>query len=242
MVGKGAARRGLVGKGQAGFGWVGLGLARARKGIHQRKAIMSEVIERSNITNGGKAVIEEGVPYRVALQLTGTADILFHRWNSEAVTEKAKAAKNSKAKKTDDWESYLYRNDKGHICIPGEYVRQSIITAAKFRQDPRSPRKSAMDLYKAGVVSLTQLASTGKKDPDYLDTRRVVVQRAGVNRTRPALKAGWQASFELLVLTPEYIGSMDLHAVLTQAGILVGTADFRPTYGRFAITSYEVLA
>lgn len=199
------------------------------------------VLDRSEVTNGGKATIDESQPYRVAVQLTGTADIMFHRWNSQAVDEKSKAAKNSKAKKSDDWESYLYRNSSGEICIPGEYIRQSIITAAKFRQDPRSPRKSAMDLYKAGVVSLTPLAGTGKSAPDYLDTRRVVVMRAGINRTRPALREGWKAEFEFLVLTPEYISAMDLHGVLTQAGILVGTADFRPTYGRFAVTSYETL-
>lgn len=203
---------------------------------------MTKVIEKSEVTNGGKATIDVSQPYRLSVQLTGTADIMFHRWNAEAVDEKAKAAKNSKAKKTDDWESYLYRNDDGNICIPGEYVRQSIVTAAKFRQDPRSPRKSAMDLYKAGVVSLTNLSSTGAKDPDYLDTRRVVIQRAGVNRTRPALKSGWKAEFEFLILTPEYIAPMDLHAVLTQAGVLVGLADFRPTFGRFGITSFDVLA
>lgn len=203
---------------------------------------MNAVTERSNATNGAASVIEASTPYRVAMQLTGTSDLLFHRWNSDAVEAKAKAAKNSAAKKTDDIESYVYRNDAGELCMPGEYVRQAIIMAAKFRQDPRSPRKSAMDLYKAGVVSLTNLAGLGKTTWDYTDTRRVVVQRSGVNRTRPALKVGWKAEFEFLVLTPEYIAPMDLHAVLTQAGVLVGLADFRPTFGRFAITSFEVLA
>lgn len=202
---------------------------------------MNAVTERFEVTNGGAATIDGSQPYRIAVQLTGTADLLFHRWNSQAVDEKAKAAKNSKAKKTDDIESYVYRNEDGELCLPGEYVRQAVIMAAKFRQDPRSPRKSAMDLYKAGVVALTNLASTGKKDWDYEDTRRVVVQRAGVNRTRPALKAGWRAEFEFLILTPEYIAPMGLHAVLTQAGVLVGIADFRPTFGRFGITSFEVL-
>lgn len=203
---------------------------------------MNAVVEKFEVTNGGAEAIQTGIPYRLAFQLTGTSDLLFHRWNAQAVDEKAKAKKGSAAKKSDDVESYMYRNDDGELCVPGEYVRQAIIMAAKFRQDPRSPRKSAMDLYKAGVVSLTNLATTGKKDPDYYDTRRVVVQRAGINRTRPAIKQGWKAEFEFLILTPEYIAPMDLHAVLTQAGVLVGLADFRPTYGRFGITSFEVLA
>ncbi|RQZ09189.1 hypothetical protein DF105_01120 [Burkholderia stagnalis] len=197
--------------------------------------------ELAGVTNGGEAIIDLSQPYRVSFELTGTSDMLMHRWNNEAVDEKSKAAKNSKAKKSDDIESYVYRNDDGMVCLPGEYVRQAIIFAAKFRQDPRSPRKSAMDLYKAGVVSLTDLASLGRDTWDYEDRRRVVIQRAGINRTRPAFKKGWKAEFDFMVLTPEYIEPTDLHAVLTQAGILIGVADFRPTYGRFGVTKYQVI-
>jgi hypothetical protein len=191
-------------------------------------------------TNGGKKAIETGLPYAVHVTLEGASDLLFHRWNCEAVDAKSKAAKNSKAKKEDDVETYIWRNEKGHIAIPGEYVRQAVIHAAKFKQDPRSPRKSAMDLFKAGVVSLTDFASLGKKDWDYLDTRRVTVQRAGINRTRPAMKKGWQAEFTLQVLTPEYIDPTLFQDVLGTAGRLVGVGDFRPTYGRFNVVNFEI--
>lgn len=206
---------------------------------------MSAVIERkktqkSETTNGGAAAIATGNPYTVNVAVQGMADMLFHRWNCEAVETKAKAAKNSAAKKTDDVESYVYRDEVGDLCIPGEYFRQAIIHAAKFRQDPRSPRKSAMDLYKAGVVCLTQLASLGVRDWDYLDTRRVVVQRAGVNRTRPAMKVGWRADIQFSVLLPEYIAESDLHSVLDTAGRLIGVGDFRPTYGRFGIVGFDL--
>ena len=144
-------------------------------------------------TNGAAAVIENGQPYTVEVEITGVSDLLFHRWNVEAVEAKAQAAKNSKSKKTDNVESYVYRNEQGEICLPGEYVRQAIIHAAKFRQDPRSARKSAMDLYKAGVVSNTDLASLGITTWDYEDRRRVQVQRAGITRVRPAVKAGWRS-------------------------------------------------
>lgn len=201
---------------------------------------MNDVREVSNFSNGGEPIIDASQPYRVRFELTGTSDMLMHKWNCESVNEKAKAAKNSKAKKTDDVESYVYRNDGGMICLPGEYVRQSMIWAAKFRQDPRSPRKSAMDLYKAGIVSDTFLASLGLMKWDYEDQRRVVVQRSGVNRTRPAIKKGWKAQFGFTILTPEYIEPNDFQSVLVQAGILIGVGDFRPTYGRYGITHFEV--
>ncbi len=192
------------------------------------------------VTNGGAAAILEGVPFTVQVTIQGTADILYHRWNVEAVAEKAASAKGSKAKKTDNIESYVYRDEEGNLCLPGEYLRQAVIMAAKYRQDPRSPRKSAMDLYKAGVVSLTPLASHGVSAWDYEHACRVQIQRNGITRVRPALRTGWTASIQFMVNLPEYIRPQDLQDVLTQAGRLVGVGDFRPTYGRFFVKSFDV--
>ena len=199
---------------------------------------MSRKIELGEVSNGGEQTILESTPYAITVTLEGVSDILFHRWNCESVAEKAAAAKGSKAKKTDDVESYLYRNEAGEICLPGEYVRQSIIQAARFKQDPRSPRKSAMDLVKAAVVSLTDLASLGTKEY-FQDQRRVTVQRAGITRTRPGIKKGWKATVDLLVNLPEYVSRDFLHGLITDAGRLVGLCDFRPSFGRFAIVHFE---
>lgn len=194
-----------------------------------------------NITNGGEQDIQFTMPYTAEVNIVGVADMLLHRWNCEAVAEKASAAKGSKAKKTDNIESFVYRNDDNEICIPGEYLRGAIIAAAKFRQDPRSPRKSAMDLFKAAVVSMTPLASLGKTEWDYEDSRRVTIQRAGITRIRPAFKAGWTATFQIMVTLPEYVGPQILNEVIQQAGRLIGLADFRPTFGRFNVTKFEVI-
>lgn len=185
------------------------------------------------------AVILE--PYVVEVVIEGVSDILFHRWSNEDVEEKGKSAKGSKTKKTDNVEAYVYRNDKDEISIPGEYLRQAIIHAAKYKQDPRSPRKSAMDLFKAGVISLTDFASLGAKEWDYLDRRRVTIQRNGITRVRPAMLKGWKAKFLFQVMVPEYIEPSFLNEVIQQAGRLVGLGDFRPTYGRFVVTGFSVL-
>lgn len=199
-----------------------------------------ETVGGTSPSNDGAADIEVAVPLIVSFTLEGTSAFLFHRWSNEAVAEKAAAAKNSAAKKSDNIESYVYRNSDGELCIPGEYVRMAVVMAAKYRQDPRSSRKSAMDLFKAGIISLTELASLGTSDWDYLDARRVMVQRNGVTRQRPAMNAGWTAEFQFMVNTPEYISSQLLYAVLADAGRLVGVGDFRPTFGRFLIKSYAV--
>ena len=201
---------------------------------------MNKVVKKSEVTNGGKPVIDLSQPYMVNVVIEGTADFLFHRWNDDAVAEKAAAAKGSKAKKTDDIETYVYRDEKGHLCIPGEYLRMSIINAAKFKQDPRSPRKSAIDLYKAGIVSMTNLASLGVKDWDYEDRRRVTIQRNGVTRVRPAMSKGYRVEFQIMVNLPEYIDPMALRETIEQAGRLIGIGDFRPTFGRFGVVKFDL--
>lgn len=192
-------------------------------------------------SNGAERGLELQVPYRCSVTIEGVAPILFHAWNVESVESKGNAKKGSKEKKTDDVESYIYRNDKREICIPGEYLRGAIVGAAKFQQDPRSPRKSAADLFKAAIVSLTPLASLGAKDWDYLDRRRVVIQRNAVTRSRPAMREGWKATFVLMVNLPEYIGQDLLNATIQSAGKLIGLADFRPSFGRFIVTNFKVL-
>lgn len=191
-------------------------------------------------SNDGAEVIAFSEPVAFSVAIKGSAAFLFHRWSVEAVAEKAAAAKNSKAKKTDNVESYVWRNEAGELCIPGEYLRASLIQAARFKQDPRSPRKSAMDLYRAAIVITTELASTGSADWDYLDQRRVTVQRAGVTRVRPALLAGWEVSFEGEVLLPEYVNPADLLDSINTAGRVIGLGDFRPTFGRFQVVNFQI--
>lgn len=144
---------------------------------------MGKVLRVVAPTNGAEEAISHGQPFLVTVTVEGAADLLFHRWNAEAIDEGSNLPKGSRGKKTDVIENYVYRNDKGELCIPGSYFRGAIINAAKFRQDPRSPRKSAMDLFKAGLVVTTGLASLGTKEWDYLDRRRVTIQRNGINRT-----------------------------------------------------------
>lgn len=194
------------------------------------------------VGNGAAHDIEFSEPYIATFEVEGAAALLFHRWDNEAVEEKSKSAKGSKAKKTDNLESYVYRAEDGTLAASGEWFRMAVIAAAKFRQDPRSPRKSAMDLFKAGITVLDETCSLGVKDWDYVDRRRVKVQMSAITRERPAVRAGWRVSVRLGVLLPEYISPQALNETIQSAGRLCGVGDFRPTYGRFNIVRFETRA
>lgn len=195
----------------------------------------------ADVGNGAKVAIESRAPYRVEVTIQGTSELLFHRYDCEDVEDKAHSKKGSAARKTDNVDAYVFRDDKGNIGLPGSYLRASIINAAKFHQDPRSPRKSAADLFKAAIHSLTNVASFGQTTWDYIDKQRVLVQRAAVPRCRPCMKSGWKATIVLMCLLPEYIDPDFLNSVIVDAGRLVGVGDFRPSYGRFQIVEFKRL-
>lgn len=202
-------------------------------------AAATQVTALNPVSNDAEADIIAGQPFTAMAEVIGTSPFLFHRWSVEGVKEKAGAAKGSKAKKEDNLESYVYRQN-GVLCVPTEYFRMAIINAAKFRQDPRSPRKSAMDLFKAGIAGIEEFCPLGKTEWDYVDQRRVMIQRSGITRHRPAMATGWKVQVLLQVLLPEYIAPDLLNEVLQSAGRLIGVGDFRPTYGRFQVVNFAV--
>lgn len=162
----------------------------------------------AQISNGAENLISQ--PFSVHLKIQGTQDILFHRWCDEAVQAKAEAKRGSVEKKTDDLESYVYRDDKGFIAIPGRYPIRAIVEAGRNFTEPRSSRKTAKDLVQAAVMCdelYSPILVNGQPvtDWDYEDRQRVCIMRSAITRTRPAFKKGWQVEFTLVSLVPEHI-------------------------------------
>lgn len=194
-------------------------------------------VDTGENSNAGETAILVAAPYAVTFTIRGTSDLLFHRWQNEAVAAKAAAKRGSAAKKTDDVESYVWRNDEGMVCLPGVYIHKSMTEAGRFMQDPRSARKTALDLFKAAFVPLTALAPLGK-EWEIEDKRRMTVQRQGITRTSPGFKEGWEATFDFQVLLPEYVDEHLFYEALSLAGRVIGVGQYRPTYGRFSIVKF----
>lgn len=186
-------------------------------------------------------------PMVVGVTLEGVSKMLFHRYDCVAVEAKGKAGKGSAEKKTDNVESYTYRDGDGNLAIPANNLHACLAISAKSFQDPRSRRKSAHDLFKAGILVLPDLLTLSRPGGvpfdqwDFLDTQRVVVQQSAVSRTRPGVEAGWRLDADIRVLLPELISTQLLRQVLFNAGATVGLCDFRPRYGRFQVIRSEIV-
>jgi len=173
----------------------------------------------------------------------------MHCWNVEAVAEKSNAKKNSATKKTDDLESYVQRDEKGNIVIPTSNFCASIREAGKAFSDPTSPRASMRERLKAiifpfeeyGVFKSVHEKTNKEKTWDFVDARRVVIQRAGITRRRPGYDVGWNIEFKITVMEPEFLDKEKLIEIIENAGKFKAIGDFRPTYGRFRISSFDVI-
>jgi len=209
------------------------------KGVYERKK-KNEKTELENPSNGAHRVIDDSRPYIVEAVVEGTSSLLMHAWNTEEIEEKQRSKKGSQARKTDDLESYVYRNDDGEISLRGEGFRMGVINAAKFQRDPRSSRKTAADLYKAGVVVLEEFCSLGVKEWEFVAAHRARIQMSHITRRRPGFNAGWRTTVTFNILLAEYIDPQTFLSVLNDAGKFYGVGDFRPTYGRFQVVDYRV--
>lgn len=193
-----------------------------------------------------EGVVDKAHPFEIRCTIVGTDPILFHSYDCEAVASKGAAKKGSAEKKTDNLESYVYRDGEGFLIIPGTNIKACISEAAKSYRDPRSPRKSAHDMMKAGIkVTNLNFVKQGPKGFvkiekwDYEDKRRVCVQQVAITRVRPAMREGWRGDFTLRVLVPEYLPATLLHQIVTDAGRLIGLLDFRPDFGTFQLVKWE---
>lgn len=194
------------------------------------------------VSNGASALIELSEPYSAEITVQGTAKMLMHCWNNEAVAEKAAAKKNSKQKKTDDLESYVLRDREGYIVMPTVNFCAALADAGKSFADPTSPRKSMRDRLKAIIIPEIEYGriNDSAKTWDFVDMRRVVVQRSGITRHRPGFYEGWTITFKIQVAAPEYLSPESLLQIVEHAGKFQGLGDFRPTFGRFRIKNYDI--
>lgn len=195
------------------------------------------------LSNDAADLLELGHPYQMLVRVKGVAPLIMHRYSTESVKEKGAASKGSSTKKTDDVESYTYRDKDGYLGVPGLCLAAAIREAGRSEADPRSPRKSMRDILRSLVIPVDTVArlEPHTKDWDYLDNSRVVIQRSAVTRTRPAMLEGWEVAFRLLITSSDYLPPKLLRKLCVDAGRFQGLLDFRPTFGRFDVVQFEVV-
>ena len=186
---------------------------------------------------------------RIEVSITGVSPgLLQHRFPEITMAGMVNPIKLSgKAKPSPEEEAELaaYRMDNGCLCQPAEHIYSTMVRAASAFQVQGRGKATYKDPVKGGLLIdpepiIPLLTPAGKPIKDYqIDARPARIQRARVMRHRPLLRE-WRLDFTVLLLEAETLPPEIANAILVKAGQAVGIGDYRPRFGRFTVTKWEV--
>jgi hypothetical protein len=189
------------------------------------------------------AIAASGVPYSAVVTVEGSNKMLFDRYNQDEIEAKKALPKGHVGKKLTDSEAQVYRHPKsGHIAVPGISFLRATEDAAKFVQPvPGRLERSCKPLVQT-LVSLDgndELVDLGIKTWDEIDTKRITLSRGADSLARPAVLAGWRATFTLHVAVPGVLPPAKLRECVSLAGQIIGIGAYRRVYGRFIVINFD---
>lgn len=165
---------------------------------------------------------------------------------------KALKAASSRRKKTDadlekmadiEWRGSLYTNAAGRVVIPGRVLESMIVTGAKRSKDGKTAlsgvfvESDALLEFRGQNKTIEEMQT----DPEFRIAVPVRVNTSRVIRTRPIFH-DWSATFEVSAAVDVVADAAQLRQWIEAAGNFSGLCDWRPRYGRFAVTDFVEMA
>ena len=190
--------------------------------------------------------------YQVSVTVRGIVPLLQHRYPMPEFDTLSSGGKKSTGSVdySEEWKNYFYQTSDGDIYQPSEHFERALTKAGASFKITGKRGKTYKDLIQTSIVIDPEKILYGVKVPEkldldadkplYLDMRPVIIQRSRVTRLRPTFKKGWELSFEIQC-TDDQIPPEMLQEILVYAGKAVGISDYRPKFGRFMVTKFEVL-
>jgi hypothetical protein len=200
----------------------------------------------------GAATVEQGLeqrfgielPYTITLRFRGVTPFLFNRMDIEAYDNEAGPGAKRKPRQRPEYESMIWRDEKGMLAIPVQNVIGSIVSGGKYYKSPIGGNGSATPTLREALVPATEYASFGVKDWDTIDFRQARHgDRNGTPKPtyRPRLEIGWLLEAHLGVTTPELYGPAKLLEITSRSGAVMGVGDGRKIgFGRYVLDGHEV--
>jgi hypothetical protein len=197
--------------------------------------------------------------YRIEARIRGTAGLLQHAFGQTAMDTLQENAKRQTG--TPDysleWMATMYTDRQGLLVQPASHIEGAMQKAAASFKMKGKGGKTWKDPVKAYCYVMPDniphlrnneyvpapTADLLPNPTEYLSVSimRVKVQRAAVARSRLLIAPGWELAFTMEV-QDEQLRPDVLETILQEAGRAVGIGDYRPRYGRFDVTHFQVVA
>ena len=173
---------------------------------------------------------------KVECSIKGIAPLLQHRFPEEA-DDKKSTKKTGRIDYSKQALESLHINKKGIIYEPSSHIEGALRKAAVSFRIPGQSRKTYKDLVLRSVVVIPDEIPLQPQDYE-VDKRSVKIQRARVFRYRPRWDE-WTLDFDIHMLDEQFAPDV-LKEILDYAGAAHGIGDYRPKFGRFEVTKFEV--
>lgn len=195
--------------------------------------------------------------YKVDVTIEGTTGLLQHGFtqNHLATMMEGSRKQTGSPDYSLEWLTTMYVDRNGTLVQPANHIEGAMIRAAasfkvKGRQGKtwKDPIKAYCYVTPDEVPHIRDGQYVPAPGPELLDNptphlcvsvMRVVVQRSAVARSRLLIAPGWQLAF-VLEVHDEQVRPDVAQEILAEAGRAVGIGDYRPRYGRFAVTRFDV--
>jgi hypothetical protein len=189
----------------------------------------------------------------IQISIRGIAPLMMHNGrlanprDTYAIAMKEISSK--RKKEESDYEELSHREFLGGIYfdpekgvfVPGDALQATLVSGAKANR---------LGSKFEGCVFIDKdapLKYEGPKDPEklwasgeFMDMRSVTVGQAKVQRTRPIFH-DWGVDFEVTLVAGNGVEASHVEMAAKTAGMFKGLLEYRPKYGRFEVTKFQVL-
>lgn len=176
--------------------------------------------------------------YEIQVSVEGISPLLMNRFAEETAEEVIKRVTGKPVQP--EVAVSLYILPDGTIYQPATHIEGAFIKAAANFKITGKGKKTYKDLAKSSIF--VEPDAIAHKIQEYdIDKRPVVnpTTRGRVIRARPILNK-WALSFRIKVLDDQFPREV-VKSVLDYAGSSVGIGDYRPRFGRFIVTEFNLI-
>jgi len=175
--------------------------------------------------------------YEIQVTIEGISPLLMNRFAEEKAEEVIKRVTGKPV--PEEIAVSLYILPDGKIYQPATHIEGAFIKAAANFKITGKGKKTYKDLAKSSIF--VEPDAIVHEIQEYgIDKRPVVnpTTRGRVIRARPILN-NWKLSFKIKVLDDQFPREV-VKSILDYAGSSVGIGDYRPRFGRFMVTAFNI--
>lgn len=176
----------------------------------------------------------------IEVEIKGAAPLLMHRFPEPTTEEKSRKRSGALAWQ-DEFEASKYVLPDGTLYQPSTHIEGALLKAGANFQIAGRRKKTYKDLIKGALIVLPEAIPHRIQQCD-IDARAIVnpSTRGRVMRYRARLNR-WELTFTVQLLD-EQLPAEVVREILEHAGRYVGIGDYRPKFGRFAVTAFREVA